>query len=61
VTAADAGRDFAAQGAAYLDALQQHVVASVRAFATATTVLGDKLTETYDRYTHTDLHGHPHE
>ncbi|HKN97620.1 MAG TPA: hypothetical protein VJX10_10920 [Pseudonocardiaceae bacterium] len=54
VTAADAGRDFADQGAAYLAALQHHVVASVRAFATATTGLGDRLTGAYQRYSQVD-------
>ncbi|HEX5119671.1 MAG TPA: hypothetical protein VFW65_31165 [Pseudonocardiaceae bacterium] len=54
VVASDAGRDFADQGTAYLDALQHHVVAGVRAFATATTTLGDKLADTYQRYAHTE-------
>lgn len=66
VTATDAGRDFADQGAAYLDALQHHVVASVRAFATATGSLGDRLTGAYQRYSDADglttsTLGHAHE
>jgi hypothetical protein len=50
VVASDAGRDFADKGTAYLTALQHNVVAGVRAFATATTTVGDRLTDTYRRY-----------
>lgn len=50
VRAGDAGHDFADQATAYLDVLQRNVVASVRAFNSATTTLADKLTDTYRRY-----------
>jgi excreted virulence factor EspC (type VII ESX diderm) len=56
VQAGDAGPDFADRGTAYLNALQHNVVASVRAFGTATTTLADKLTDTYQRYSGTESH-----
>jgi hypothetical protein len=50
VTAGDAGRDFNDKGTAYVAALQNNVVASVKAYGTATTTLSDKLTDTYQQY-----------
>ncbi len=50
VTGSDAGRDFADKGTAYANALKSNVIASVKAYGTATTTLSDKLTDTYQQY-----------
>lgn len=54
VRSGDGGHDFTDKCDAYLNALQQNVVGSVRAFGTATTTLADKLTDTYQRYAGTE-------
>lgn len=51
VTAAAGGREFADKAAAYLDALRNNVIAGVTAYGGETTAVGDKLLETYHRYT----------
>jgi hypothetical protein len=50
VAGGDAGRDFADKGTAYANALKANVIASVKAYGTATTTLSDKLTDTYQQY-----------
>lgn len=54
VTSADGGRDFASQASAYVQAMQNNVLASVKAYGTATTTLSDKLTDTYQQYAGTE-------
>jgi hypothetical protein len=54
VTGGDGGRDFSSQASAYAQALQNNVLASVKAYGTATTTLSDKLTSTYQQYTSTE-------
>jgi hypothetical protein len=50
VGASAGGRDFGDRATAYASALQANVIASVKAFGTATTTLSDKLTDTYNQY-----------
>ena len=54
VSGSDGGRDFADKASAYATALQNNVIASLKAYGTATTTLGDKLTDTYQRYGSTE-------
>jgi hypothetical protein len=54
VGGSDGGRDFADKATAYATALHTNVVGSIRAFATATTTLSDKLTDTYQQYSGTE-------
>jgi hypothetical protein len=54
VTGSDGGKDFADKASAYVTALQNNVIASVKAYGTATTTLSDKLTDTYQQYSSTD-------
>lgn len=55
VSGSDGGRDFADKATAYATALHNNVIASVKAFGTATTTLGDKLTDTYQQYGATEV------
>ncbi|HEX5405872.1 MAG TPA: hypothetical protein VFX16_26650 [Pseudonocardiaceae bacterium] len=50
VTGSDGGKDFADKASAYATALHDNVIASVKAYGTATTTLSDKLTDTYQQY-----------
>jgi hypothetical protein len=50
VGASDGGRDFGDKATAYATALHDNVIASVKAFGTATTTLSDKLSDTYRQY-----------
>lgn len=50
VGASDGGRDFGDKATAYASALHDNVIASLRAYGTATTTLSDKLTDTYHQY-----------
>ncbi|HEX4724040.1 MAG TPA: hypothetical protein VH333_16095 [Pseudonocardiaceae bacterium] len=50
VGASDGGKDFGDKATAYATALHDNVIASVKAFGTATTTLSDKLTDTYQQY-----------
>jgi hypothetical protein len=50
VTSSDGGRDFASAASAYAQVLQNNVLASLKAYGTATTTLSDKLTDTYHQY-----------
>lgn len=50
VGASDGGRDFGDKATAYATALHDNVIASIKAYGTATTTLGDKLTDTYRQY-----------
>jgi hypothetical protein len=54
VSGSDGGRDFADKATAYANALKNNVLASVKAFGTATTTLSDKLTDTYQQYGSTE-------
>lgn len=54
VTGEDGGQDFSSQVSAYVQALQNKVLASVKAYGTATTTLGDTLTTTYQQYSSTE-------
>jgi hypothetical protein len=54
VAGGDGGKDFADKATAYATALQNNVIASVKAYGTATTTLSDKLTDTYQQYASTD-------
>jgi hypothetical protein len=54
VGASDGGRDFSDKATAYATALHDNVIASVKAYGTATTTLSDKLTDTYNQYTGTE-------
>lgn len=56
VVAADFGRAFHDKGQSYTDALHDNVIAAVRAYATATGTLGDRLHDAYQQYT-TDEQG----
>jgi hypothetical protein len=51
----DGGRDFAAKATAYATALHDNVIASIKAYGTATTTLSDKLTDTYNQYSGTEV------
>lgn len=50
VGAGDGGRDFGRKATAYATALHDNVIASIKAFGTATTTLSNKLTDTYQQY-----------
>ena len=50
VGAADGGKDFGDKATAYATALHDNVIASIKAYGTATTTLSDKLTDTYNQY-----------
>jgi hypothetical protein len=50
IGAGDGGRDFGDKATAYATALHDNVIASIKAFGTATTTLSDKLTDTYHQY-----------
>ncbi len=50
VGAGDGGRDFGDKATAYAAALHDNVIASIKAYGTATTTLSDKLTDTYRQY-----------
>jgi hypothetical protein len=50
VGASDGGRDFGDKATAYATALRNNVIASLKAYGTATTTLSDKLTDTYNQY-----------
>lgn len=50
VGASDGGRDFGDKATAYATALHNNVIASIKAYGTATTTLSDKLTDTYNQY-----------
>ncbi|HEX3591973.1 MAG TPA: hypothetical protein VHV74_20320 [Pseudonocardiaceae bacterium] len=54
ISGGDGGRDFADKATAYATALHDNVIASVKAYGTATTTLSDKLTDTYQQYAGTD-------
>ncbi len=54
VSGSDGGRDFADKATAYANALKTNVIASVKAYGTATTTLSDKLTDTYQQYASTE-------
>ena len=54
VSAGDGGRDFQDKATAYITALNNNVVASIKAYGTATTQLGDRLTSTYQQYSNTE-------
>jgi hypothetical protein len=54
VGAGDGGRDFGDKATAYATALHDNVIASIRAYGTATTTLSDKLTDTYNQYANTE-------
>ena len=54
VGASDGGKDFGDKATAYATALHNNVIASVKAFGTATTTLSDKLTDTYQQYASTE-------
>lgn len=54
ISGSDGGRDFADKATAYANALKSNVIASVKAYGTATTTLSDKLTDTYQQYASTD-------
>jgi hypothetical protein len=54
VAAGDGGRDFSDKATAYATALHDNVVASIKAYGTATTTLSDKLTDTYKQYANTE-------
>lgn len=54
VTAADFGRVFQDKGSAYATAVQDNLVGSVRAYATATSTLGDRLHDSYQEYSQTE-------
>jgi hypothetical protein len=54
VSGSDGGRDFADKATAYANALKDNVIASVKAYGTATTTLSDKLTDTYQEYGKTE-------
>lgn len=54
VTSADGGRDFQSAASAYAQALNNNVLASVKAYGTATTTLSDKLTDTYQQYSNAE-------
>lgn len=54
VGASDGGRDFGDKATAYATALHDNVVASIRAYSTATSTLGDRLTDTYRQYSNTE-------
>lgn len=54
VSGSDGGRDFADKATAYANALKTNVIGSVKAYGTATTTLGDKLTDTYQQYSSTE-------
>ncbi|OLR90594.1 hypothetical protein [Actinokineospora bangkokensis] len=51
---ADFGRAFAGTGSAYTAALRDHLVHSIRAYATATSTYGDRLTDTHRQYAETE-------
>ena len=50
VGAPDGGKDFGDKATAYATALHNNVIASIKAYGTATTTLSDKLTDTYKQY-----------
>lgn len=50
VSQSDGGKDFASAAAQYIQLLDNNVLASVKAYGTATTTLSDKLTDTYKQY-----------
>jgi len=54
VGASDGGRDFGDKATAYATALHNNVIASLKAYGTATTTLSDKLTDTYRQYANTE-------
>ena len=54
VGASDGGRDFGDKATAYATALHNNVIASIKAYGTATTTLSDKLTDTYNQYANTE-------
>src|SRR5262245_2112803 len=54
VSGSDGGRDFQDKATAYANALKNNVIASIKAYGTATTTLGDKLTDTYQQYGSTE-------
>jgi hypothetical protein len=54
VSGSDGGRDFQDKATAYANALKNNVIASIKAYGTATTTLGDKLTDTYQQYGNTE-------
>lgn len=54
VSGSDGGRDFVDKATAYANALKSNVIASVKAYGTATTTLSTKLTDTYQQYHSTD-------
>jgi hypothetical protein len=56
VGASDGGRDFGDKATAYATALHDNVIASIRAYATATTTVSDKLTDTYRQYAGAEGH-----
>lgn len=54
VSQSDGGKDFAAAAAQYVQLLDNNILASVKAYGTATTTLSDKLTDTYKQYAGTE-------
>lgn len=54
VGASDAGRVFQDKGTAYVNALHNNVIASIRAYSTSTSTLGDRLSDTYRQYSQTE-------
>jgi hypothetical protein len=54
VSGSDGGRDFADKATTYANALKTNVIASVKAYGTATTTLSTKLTDTYTQYGQTE-------
>jgi hypothetical protein len=54
VTAADFGRVFHDKGTTYTTAVHDNLVGSVRAYATATSTLGDRLHDAYQEYSQTE-------
>lgn len=54
VSQSDGGKDFASAAAQYAQLLNSNILASVKAYGTATTTLSDKLTDTYHQYASTE-------
>jgi hypothetical protein len=54
VAASDGGKDFSDKASTYATTLHDNIIASVKAYGTATTTLGDKLTDTYNQYATTE-------